>query len=99
MSTRWMRVMAAAGLAVSSILAAAPAHADECLPLDVSCVAGDVVDGVDDVVEDTVDTVSDTVDPIAEDTHEHGGRAARRRSGGPPAGRRWRRPVTDRERR
>ena len=68
MSTRWMRVMAAAGLAVSSILAAAPAHADECLPLDVSCVAGDVVDGVDDVVEDTVDTVTDTVDPIAEET-------------------------------
>jgi hypothetical protein len=68
MSTRWMRVMAAAGLAVSSILAAAPAQADECLPLDVSCVAGDVVDGVDDVVEDTVDTVTDTVDPIAEGT-------------------------------
>jgi len=68
MSTRWMRVMAAAGLAVSSIFAAAPAHADECLPLDVSCVAGDVVDGVDDVVEDTVNTVTDTVDPIAEET-------------------------------
>jgi hypothetical protein len=68
MSTRWTRVMAAAGLAVSSIFAAAPAHADECPPLDVSCAAGDVVDGVDGVVEDTVDTVSETVDPIVEET-------------------------------
>ena len=68
MSTRWTRVMAAAGLAVSSIFAAAPAHADECAPLDVSCAAGDVVDGAGGVVEDTVDTVSDTVDPIVEET-------------------------------
>jgi len=68
MSTRWTRVMAAAGLSLLSIFAAAPAHADDCPPLDVSCVAGDVVDGVDDVVEGTVDTVSDTVDPIAEET-------------------------------
>ena len=90
MGTRWMRVMVAAGLAVSSILAAAPAHADECLPLDVSCVAGDVVDGVDDVVEDTVNTVTEHGRSDRRRDHEHGGRAARRRSGR-PSRRRWRR--------
>jgi len=68
MSTRWTRVMAAAGLAVSSTFAAAPAHADDCPPLDVSCVAGDVVDGAGGVVEGTVHTVSETVDPIVEET-------------------------------
>jgi hypothetical protein len=73
MSIRWTRVMAAAGLTLSSILVAAPARADDCAPLDVSCVAGDVVDGVenvDGVVQDTVDSVTGTVDPVAQHTKD-----------------------------
>ena len=68
MSTRWTRVMAAARPCRVVDLRGRSRPCRRGAPLDVSCAAGDVVDGAGGVVEDTVDTVSDTVDPIVEET-------------------------------
>jgi hypothetical protein len=68
MKARWTRWLATALLAALPLVAAGPALAQVCPPLDVTCVVGDVEQGVQGTIDDTVGTVTDTVDPIVNDT-------------------------------
>ena len=62
MNTRWMRAATAAVLVLLPILLMSSASADECPPLDIDCVAGDVVNQGGTAVEETVETVTGTAD-------------------------------------
>ena len=59
------------GLAAMTMLGAVafatPAAAEQCLPLEPTCIVDTVDDVIDDVVEDTTDTVDDVTE-AAEDT-------------------------------
>ncbi len=70
---RWARRLVLASMAAFPIGAAAPAAAQTCLPLDVSCAAEDLGGGVvrqsgdpdpGGLVNDAVGTVGDTVDDV-----------------------------------
>jgi hypothetical protein len=60
-------MVTAVSIAVLSWFAIPPASADECPPLDVTCVVDDVVDGGEAVADDPVGTVTDTVTSVVED--------------------------------
>ena len=62
MKARWARLLAVVSLATVPVLATSPARAEECLPLDVTCIADEVAGEGEEVVEDVVEAV--TVDPV-----------------------------------
>ena len=66
MKTRWTHVAIVAAVAALPILGTGVAWADDCPPLDPTCVLDDTVDE-NEVIQDTVETVTETVDPV-EDT-------------------------------
>lgn len=68
MKTRLLRLLVVAALTVLPILAIGGASADECSPLDPTCVADETVEGGGGVIDDTVGTATDTVGTGGEDT-------------------------------
>ena len=62
-TTRWTHMAVVAAVAVLPSLGASVARADECPPLDPTCILDDTVDE-DEVLEDTIDTVTETIDPV-----------------------------------
>lgn len=66
MKTRWTHVAVVAAVAVLPSFITSVAWADDCPPLDPTCILDDTVDE-GEVVEDTVGTVTETIDPV-EDT-------------------------------
>jgi hypothetical protein len=72
MKTQRMRLLVVAALTVLPILAIGGASANECPPLDPTCVVDETVEGGGGVVDDTVGTVTDTVGTVT-DTVGNGG--------------------------
>lgn len=68
MMTQRMRLFVVTALTVLPILAIGGASANECPPLDPTCVVDETVEGGGGVVDDTVGTVTDTVGNGGEDT-------------------------------
>lgn len=101
MKTRSMRLLVVAALTVLPILAIGGASANECSPLDPTCVVDETVEGggvVDDTVdattdavgtggEDTLDDVSETIDGPADPIPDDGGGGSGDGTGGSGNGR------------
>lgn len=66
MNLRRLRALAVAALLALPIVLAAPASADECPPLDIDCVVGEVVEEGGGVLEETVETVEETAGEVTE---------------------------------
>ena len=66
MNLRRLRALAVTALLALPILLAAPASADECPPLDIDCVVGEVVEEGGGVLDDTVETVEETAGEVTE---------------------------------
>jgi hypothetical protein len=70
MKARWTRWPVTALLAVLPLGVAGPALAQECPPLDMTCVVDEVTENAQGTVDDTVGTVTDTVGPVVDDTSD-----------------------------
>ena len=66
MNLRRLRALAVAALLALPIVLAAPASADECPPLDIDCVVGEVVEEGGGVLQETVETVEETAGEVTE---------------------------------